>query len=142
MKYHYGLAMLRSRGIERVRLHADLTILGRLALELARARALPPAGWFTIPGVRFVRRYCASGVLGATVIAAVWLYTYRVATVVHYIDRTGREFRSSERISEQPWWSAPATVLVVLIGAGLGLWLLPERERLVTRFRARFANPS
>jgi hypothetical protein len=30
--------MLRVRGIERVRLHADLTILGRLALELAKAR--------------------------------------------------------------------------------------------------------
>ena len=39
LKHHYALAMLRVRGIERVRLHADLTILGRLALELARARA-------------------------------------------------------------------------------------------------------
>jgi len=35
--------MLRVRGIERVRLHSDLTILGRLALELARARAVPIA---------------------------------------------------------------------------------------------------
>jgi hypothetical protein len=35
--------MLRVRGIERVRLHADLTIMGRLALELARARAVPLA---------------------------------------------------------------------------------------------------
>jgi transposase len=41
LKHHYGLAMLRVRGIERVRLHADLTILGRLALELAKARAVP-----------------------------------------------------------------------------------------------------
>jgi transposase len=41
LKHHYGLAMLRVRGIERARLHADLTILGRLALELARARAIP-----------------------------------------------------------------------------------------------------
>ena len=40
LKHHYALAMLRVRGIERVRLHADLTILGRLALELARARAV------------------------------------------------------------------------------------------------------
>jgi hypothetical protein len=38
LKHHYGLAMLRVRGIERVRLHADLTIIGRLALELAKAR--------------------------------------------------------------------------------------------------------
>src|SRR6184192_2914447 len=39
LKHTYGLAFLRVRGIERVRLHADLTILGRLALELANARA-------------------------------------------------------------------------------------------------------
>ena len=38
VKHHYGLAILRVRGIERVRLHADLTILGRLALELAKTR--------------------------------------------------------------------------------------------------------
>jgi hypothetical protein len=43
LKHHYGLAMLRVRGIERVRLHADLTIIGRLALELAKARAVPIA---------------------------------------------------------------------------------------------------
>ena len=38
-----GLAFLRVRGIERVRLHADLTMLGRLALALSRARAVPLA---------------------------------------------------------------------------------------------------
>lgn len=38
LKHHYGLAMLRVRGIERVRLHADLTMLGRLALALALAQ--------------------------------------------------------------------------------------------------------
>ena len=43
LKHHYGLAILRVRGIERVRLHADLTIMGRLALELAKARAVPLA---------------------------------------------------------------------------------------------------
>src|SRR3954453_24071159 len=43
LKHHYALAMLRVRGIERVRLHADLTILGRLALELAKARQAPIA---------------------------------------------------------------------------------------------------
>jgi Transposase DDE domain len=43
LKHTYGLAFLRVRGVERVRLHADLTILGRLALALATARAVPPA---------------------------------------------------------------------------------------------------
>ena len=35
LKHNYGLAFLRVCGIERVRLHADLTILGRLALALS-----------------------------------------------------------------------------------------------------------
>jgi hypothetical protein len=38
LKHDYGLAPLRVRGLERVRLHADLAILGRLALALARAQ--------------------------------------------------------------------------------------------------------
>ena len=37
LKHNYPLAMLRVRGIERVRLHADLTILARLALAGSRA---------------------------------------------------------------------------------------------------------
>jgi hypothetical protein len=43
LKHDYGLAFLRVRGIERVRLHADLTMLGRLALALAKARTVPRA---------------------------------------------------------------------------------------------------
>lgn len=43
LKHDYGLAPLRVRGLARVQLHADLTILGRLAQALARARALPLA---------------------------------------------------------------------------------------------------
>jgi hypothetical protein len=43
VKHDYGLAPLRLRGIERVRLHADLTILARLGQALARARAIPLA---------------------------------------------------------------------------------------------------
>jgi DDE family transposase len=36
-------ALLPLRGLERVRLHADLTILAKLACALARARAVPLA---------------------------------------------------------------------------------------------------
>jgi transposase len=39
LKHEWGLAPLRVRGLERVRLHADLTILTKLACALARARA-------------------------------------------------------------------------------------------------------
>jgi hypothetical protein len=43
LKNEWGLLPLRLRGIERVRLHADLTILARLACALAKARAVPLA---------------------------------------------------------------------------------------------------
>lgn len=43
LKHEYGLTPLRTRGIERVALHTDLTMLARLSLALARARAVPLA---------------------------------------------------------------------------------------------------
>ena len=43
LKNDYALAPLRVRGLERVRLHADLVMLARLSLALNRARALPLA---------------------------------------------------------------------------------------------------
>jgi hypothetical protein len=43
LKHEWGLKPLRVRGLERVRLHADLTILTRLACTLSRARALSTA---------------------------------------------------------------------------------------------------
>jgi hypothetical protein len=43
LKHEYGLAFLRVRGIERVRLHADLIVLARLSQALARVRFVPLA---------------------------------------------------------------------------------------------------
>ena len=43
LKNEWALLPLRVRRIERVRLHADLTILARLATALAKARAVPLA---------------------------------------------------------------------------------------------------
>jgi hypothetical protein len=43
LKTEYVLTPLRVRGIERVALHADLTMLARLGFALARARAVPLA---------------------------------------------------------------------------------------------------
>jgi hypothetical protein len=43
LKNEYGLAPLRTRGRDRVALHADLTMLARLSQALARARAVPIA---------------------------------------------------------------------------------------------------
>jgi len=61
--------------------------------------------------------------LGATLAAAVWLYTYRVWDVVEYIDPLGRHFHPTERVRVQPGWSVYATVALILIGAGVSLWL-------------------
>ncbi len=38
LKHGFGLSFLRVRGIERVRLHADLVVLARLSLALSRTR--------------------------------------------------------------------------------------------------------
>jgi hypothetical protein len=45
LKHDYGLAPLRIRGLERVALHVDLTMLARLGLALSRTRekAIPLA---------------------------------------------------------------------------------------------------
>jgi len=43
LKHEWALLPLRVRGLERVRLHADLTILAKLASALSRARAVPLA---------------------------------------------------------------------------------------------------
>src|SRR5439155_5014009 len=40
LKHDYGLAFLRVRGLARVQLHADLTMLARLAQALSRARTV------------------------------------------------------------------------------------------------------
>ena len=89
--------------------------------------------------------YCAGAALGATLVAAAWLYTYRVSRVVQYveyIDGTPREFRAADRLSEQPWWGAPATVALILVGTAVSLWLLPERRRIIDRALRHFAKPS
>ena len=43
LKHDYALTPLRVRGLDRVQLHADLTMLAALSAALARARTLPLA---------------------------------------------------------------------------------------------------
>jgi len=43
LKTYMGLAPIRVRGLEKVQLHADLTILARLAVDLERVRVVPLA---------------------------------------------------------------------------------------------------
>jgi len=43
LKHDWSLLPLRTRSLEKVRLHADLTILAKLSCALAKARAVPLA---------------------------------------------------------------------------------------------------
>ncbi len=43
LKNEYGLTPIRTRGIDRVRIHADLVMLARLGQALSRARRIPLA---------------------------------------------------------------------------------------------------
>ena len=45
LKNEFALTPLRTRGLERVRLHADLVLISRLGQALSRARALPLAAY-------------------------------------------------------------------------------------------------
>src|SRR5215211_2837646 len=45
LKHEYGLSPLRVRSLERVALHADLTMLARLSQALAQVRAIPLAAY-------------------------------------------------------------------------------------------------
>jgi hypothetical protein len=80
-----------------------------------------------------------------TAAGAVWLYTYRVSAVLEHI-----EYRAdgspivipSRPFGEQPWWSVPGAVALVLIGVAIVMWLVPVSRRPVKRFANRFANPS
>ena len=86
--------------------------------------------------MKIYRDFYAWIVLLATLIGAVWLYTYRVWSLVEYIDATGRHFHPNERVRVQPWWSVYAAVALMSIGAAAVTWLLPEqkRKRLIRRF--------
>jgi hypothetical protein len=97
--------------------------------------------------VRIHRDLYAWIVLGATLVGAVWLYTYRVWSVVEYIQYsrfgpTKYHFHRSDRVRMQPWWSVYAAVALMLIGAAVVVWLLPEqkRKRLIRRF-AKIVSP-
>ncbi len=92
--------------------------------------------------MRTLRVYSAGIVLGATLAAAVWLYTYRGWEIIEHTDPTGRiRLLPSERVRMQPWWGVYATVALIFVGAGVSLWLLPERRRLIERLAARFVTP-
>ena len=92
--------------------------------------------------MKFVRRWRAWIVLAASLIGAVWVYSYRVTEIVTYVDPHGRRFHPDRHLSVQPWWSTPAAVLVAVVGVALFTRLLPRRERLLRLCTRRLRNVS
>jgi len=91
--------------------------------------------------VRIHRDLYAWIVLAATLVGAGWLYMYRVWTVFEYNEYIGPtriryQFRPTEHVRMQPWWSVYAAVALMFSGAVIVVWLLPERKqkRLIRRF--------
>jgi ABC-type sulfate transport system permease component len=79
--------------------------------------------------------YLAGVVLGATLVAAAWLYSYQTWHTIEVFDQRGQVVAST-RVSGQPWWSVYASLAVALVGIGVSAWLLPQGR---VRFR-RFVN--
>ncbi len=93
--------------------------------------------------MRKARIVCAAVVLAASVVGAVWVYTYRVWTVYGYVvysGQAGYHFHATGGGRETAWWSAPASVGLVFLGVAIALWLLPGQRSLMRRFTDQFAK--
>jgi hypothetical protein len=64
LKHEWALGPVRVRGLDRVRLHADLTILAKLACALSRARAVPAPG-VAAYGCQFMLRLASAALRAA-----------------------------------------------------------------------------
>jgi hypothetical protein len=94
--------------------------------------------------MRTARVYSAGVILGLTVAAAVWIYTYRTWNIVAYVKNVdgNRHHVAIDRARIQPWWGVPATVGVLLIGGAISLWVLPQGRDLIRRYAQRLGSPS
>jgi hypothetical protein len=80
--------------------------------------------------------YLAGVVLGATLVAAVWLYSYRTWQTIEVFDPRGQVVAST-RVKSQPWWSVYTSLALALTGVGVSVCLLPSGRRKISRFLAR-----
>ena len=78
----------------------------------------------------------AGVLLGATLVAAAWLYSYETWQTIEVFDRFGKVVAST-RVRSQPWWSVYTALALASAGTGLSVWLVPEGRRLVGRFVSR-----
>jgi hypothetical protein len=92
--------------------------------------------------VSIVRFALAGTVAGAAWRGAAWLYRYQEGVVIKWVDRTGHQFQPPSHSTQQPWWASPATVLLLLLGTTLVLWLIPDGRRLLKRYAEHFGLPN
>jgi hypothetical protein len=90
--------------------------------------------------VKTTRAYAAGAVLGATLVSAVWLFTYRTWETNLIRDPHGVVVVATVGVRVQPWWAVLGELILPLIGVGLSLWLLPEGRRLIERFFSRLGG--
>jgi hypothetical protein len=86
--------------------------------------------------------YCAGVVLGASLVAGIWLYTYRAWETNLIRGQHGLAIVDLVEVRVRPWWAVLGAYSLPLIGAGVSLWLLPEGRRLFERFVSRLAASS
>jgi len=93
----------------------------------------------TIRGVRTARVFIAGVVVGASVAAAVWLYTYQAHGLIRFIDKNGVEYNDPRPVSAQPWWAVYAALLLLALAVAAAVRLLPNgvpTMRRLTRSRS------
>ena len=83
--------------------------------------------------------YWAGVVLGASLVAGVWLYTYRAWETRLIRGQHDLVVVDVIEVRIHPWWAVLGAYVLPLIGAGVSLWLLPEGRRLFERFVSRVA---
>lgn len=92
-----------------------------------------------------MRAAWATVVLATTGASALWLYFYRETAVVEYVGYTYgvlHEFHEPVAVKEQPGWSVPGAVGLIIVGVAAVLWLLPDWRISLRRFVQRLGNPN
>jgi hypothetical protein len=77
--------------------------------------------------------FAAGFVAGSTVIAALWVYTYRVHPTIRFrseLPNGNVVYGNPRHISEQPWWSVYGALTLVLVGTAMSLHLLVGSKRV------------
>jgi hypothetical protein len=91
-----------------------------------------------------MRRVVAGLVSAGTLAGAGWLYMHREWQLWQWIDPTGHQLHTPERVAVQPGWSTPAAVMLLVAAIAVVAWLLPELrlwQRWVDRFVPKPPSP-